>query len=140
MLDQERLECAQAVADFLATHPRLSLDGILFKSVQHDGGQADAGRNVVLFNKASRVEGSGRGADGGVERVSLFEFDEDGDYWFPSITLKKPEDIEPEGAMQMEADTREVALQMHLGELQVSAVKSAEYRTDDEKVRVSRPR
>lgn len=130
----------QAVADFLATHPRLSLDGILFKSVQHDGGHTDAGPNVVLFNKASRVEGSGRGADGGVEHVSLFEFDEDGDYWLPSITLKKPEDIKPEGAMQMEADAREVALQMDLGELHISEVKAAEYRTENKKVHVSRPR
>lgn len=130
----------QAVADFLATHPRLSLDGILFKSVQHDGGHADAGRNVVLFNKASRVEGSGRGEDGGVEYVSLFEFDEDGEHWLPSIALKKPEDIKPEGAMQMETDTREAALQVDLGELQISEVKGAEYRTKDKKVYASRSR
>lgn len=130
----------QAVADFLSTHPRLSLDGIVFKSVQHDVGRTDAGRNVVLFNKASRVEGSGRWADGGVERVSLFEFDEDGEHWLPSITVKRPEDIKPEGAMQMEVDSREVALQMDLDELKISEVKGAEYRTEDKKVYVSRPR
>lgn len=130
----------QAVADFLATHPRLSLDGILFKSVQHDGGHLERGRNVVLFNKASRVEGSGQEDDGGVEHVSLFELDEDGHHWVPSIALRKPDDIKPAGAMQMEADAREVALQMDLGDLHISQVKGVEYRIEDRKVWVSRPR
>jgi hypothetical protein len=40
----------QAVADFLANLEDTSLDGILFNSVQKPGG-----RNVVLFNKSSRV-------------------------------------------------------------------------------------
>jgi hypothetical protein len=41
----------QAVADFLSTQSKLSLDGILFPSVQ-----SGTGLNVVLFHKAARVE------------------------------------------------------------------------------------
>lgn len=41
----------QAVADFLSSHSKLSLDGIVFPSVQ-----SGTGLNVVLFHKAARVE------------------------------------------------------------------------------------
>jgi len=64
----------QAIADFLATENRPTLDGIVFQSAQ-----AKDGRNVVLFHKASKVEGmpipkgakisasSGYGTDDGYE-------------------------------------------------------------------------
>lgn len=54
MPDDEPFEylTTQAVADFLATDPHMSIDGILFPSVQVAG---SAG-NVVLFHKASSVE------------------------------------------------------------------------------------
>ena len=129
----------QAVADFLSTHPHLSVDGILFKSVQHDGASSDAGRNMVLFNKASRVEGAERGAASVVDHVSLFDYDEDGEYFHPRITLKNPEDIQPIGAMDMEIEDREVTLQIQLDQLSVSQVKAAEYRTEDALVRAWRP-
>lgn len=55
--EDESYLITQAVADFLATHNKLSLDGILFPSAQVDAktrSQTDA-RNVVLFNKSSDV-------------------------------------------------------------------------------------
>lgn len=53
MPDDERLEylATQAVADFLATQNKPTFDGMIFPSVQAGG----AGRNVVLFHRASRV-------------------------------------------------------------------------------------
>lgn len=53
MPDDEAFDylATQAVADFLATENEPRLDGIIFASVQ-----AKAGRNVVLFHKAARVE------------------------------------------------------------------------------------
>lgn len=42
----------QIVADYLAQRPTPAIDGILFRSTQTGG----KGRNVVLFNRASRVE------------------------------------------------------------------------------------
>jgi hypothetical protein len=54
MPDDEAFEYlpTQAVADFLATEPKLNVDGIIFPSVQSAG----AALNVVLFHKAARVE------------------------------------------------------------------------------------
>jgi hypothetical protein len=53
MPDDESLDYlpTQVVAEFLATHPALNLDGILYPSRQ----AAARGLNVVLFRKASRV-------------------------------------------------------------------------------------
>lgn len=42
----------QAISDFLATENKVSLDGVLYPSVQVGG----AGLNVVLFHKSSRCE------------------------------------------------------------------------------------
>lgn len=54
MPDDEHFEylATQAVADFLATEGAISLDGIIFPSVQAAG----AVLNVVLFHKAAQVE------------------------------------------------------------------------------------
>jgi hypothetical protein len=130
----------QAVADFLSTHPQLSVDGILFKSVQHDGSREDAGRNMVLFNKASRVEGAERGADSVVEDVTFFDYDEDGEYFQPRIKLKKSEDIQPIDPLDIEHDAREVALKIELDQLSISRVKAAEYRVEDTHVQAWCPR
>jgi hypothetical protein len=53
MPDDEAFEylATQAVADFLATENEPRLDGIIFSSAQ-----AKTGRNVVLFQKAARIE------------------------------------------------------------------------------------
>lgn len=54
MPDDEPIEnlMTQMIADYLASKPAPSLDGILFRSVQSPGEH----RNVVLFHHASRVE------------------------------------------------------------------------------------
>jgi len=53
MPDDEAFDylATQAIADFLATENKPSLDGIIFGSAQ-----SNDGRNVVLFHKAARVE------------------------------------------------------------------------------------
>lgn len=77
----------QAIADFLATHEALNLDGILFPSAQ---GPLDAsmGQNVILFHKASgvqRIEATDE-----VEEVSLREADEDRWVYYPKIWEAEP--------------------------------------------------
>lgn len=54
MPDHESFEYlpTQVIADFLSSRTDVVIDGIIYKSVQ----VADASVNVVLFNKASRVE------------------------------------------------------------------------------------
>ena len=82
----------QAVADYLAAHRTLKVDGIIFPSAQsRRPDEPPAGDNVVLFRKACDVtdaDGSGSTAD-----VALWEYEEDGPgRWFsPSILFKDRE-------------------------------------------------
>ncbi|WP_416310858.1 RES family NAD+ phosphorylase [Pseudomonas sp. W03] len=85
--DQDYL-ITQAIADFLATHPKLNLDGILFPSVQAPEDSAP-GQNVVLFHKASGVERTG--TDDALEHVELWESDENDWRFAPEIFEAKPQ-------------------------------------------------
>lgn len=82
----------QAIADFLATHPKLNLDGVIFPSAQHSEETKQPGSNVILFNKASGVLYSDE-RYGKRTHVSLFEYDEDS----------------PDGRLNPSIDTKELA-------------------------------
>lgn len=85
--DQDYL-ITQAIADFLATHPKLNLDGILFPSVQAPEDSAP-GQNVVLFHKASGVARAGK--DDALEHVELWESDGNDGRFAPEIFDAKPQ-------------------------------------------------
>lgn len=76
----------QAVADYLAAHRTLNVDGIIFPSAQsRRPEEPPAGDNIVLFRKACDVsEADGGGA---TAEIALWEYEEDGPgRWFrPSI-------------------------------------------------------
>lgn len=82
----------QAVADYLAAHDTLNVDGIIYPSAQgRRPGERASGDNVVLFRKACEVtdaDGSQVTAD-----IALWEYEEDGPgKWFsPSILFKERE-------------------------------------------------
>lgn len=119
----------QAIADFLATHPSLCLDGILFRSVQYQGSGAKQGRNVVLFNKASRVASSGS-REIPTSRVQLFETDEDGDHWNPEINVMHPDDRPQVPRWFTDPDERAATLEIDLDELEIQEVKGVSFTTD----------
>ena len=76
----------QAIADYLAGHSSLNVDGIIYPSAQsRRPNEPPVGDNVVLFRKASDVSDAD-GNDATAE-VALWEYEEDGpDRWFrPSI-------------------------------------------------------
>lgn len=76
----------QAVADFLAAHRTLNVDGIIYPSAQsRRPDEPPAGDNVVLFRKASDVTYSD--SEGTTADIALWEYEEDGPgRWFrPSI-------------------------------------------------------
>jgi hypothetical protein len=79
----------QAIADFLATHEKLNLDGILFPSVQVQQ-DTSPGQNVILFNKASGVERLEETQK--AEYVSLWEPDEDRLVYYPEYWEAEPKD------------------------------------------------
>lgn len=76
----------QAVADYLAAHHRLSVDGIIYPSAQsRRPDQPPSGDNIVLFRKACDVTDAD--GVGGTAEIALWEYEEDGPgRWFrPSI-------------------------------------------------------
>ena len=85
----------QATADFLATHPKLNLDGIIYPSAQTDrSSAAPAGRNVVLFHGAAAVQGA-ESARAGTTGVKLWEIDDDQSCFDPEIwtQAEPPDDV-----------------------------------------------
>ncbi|WP_080573156.1 RES family NAD+ phosphorylase [Achromobacter kerstersii] len=77
----------QAVADYLAAHLALNLDGIVYASAQNRRpDEPPAGDNVVLFRKASDVEDA-HGNQATAE-VALWEYEEEGpERWFHPCIL-----------------------------------------------------
>ncbi len=74
----------QAIADFLATHSSLNLDGIIFPSVQTPGtDERPSGQNVILFHKASVVQNSGTGFE--AAHVSLTDSEDEHTWYSPEI-------------------------------------------------------
>lgn len=129
----------QVVAEFLAAKGP-ELDGLLFPSVQ------TGGTNVVLFQRASRVEeivlpeGTTRYVDRGSFNGEEFE---------PELTVV--EEVPPKKRVKKEKvivrpdmfrdlvvpprrDFRPVTLKVELGAVMVRAVKSVSFETTDEKV------
>lgn len=69
----------------MATHPKLNLDGILFPSAQKAmANKQVAGRNVILFNKASTVLNAEEKFDREAS-VHLWDTDEDGTRFVPHL-------------------------------------------------------
>ena len=97
--DQDYL-ITQAIADFLACHPGLNLDGILYPSVQTPK-NSSPGQNVVLFHKASRVEKTDDGD--ALEHVQLWESDENRWYFMPEIFEAKPSEPVPPSLQDLSA-------------------------------------
>lgn len=76
----------QAVADYLAAHRILNIDGIIYPSAQsRRPGESPDGDNIVLFRKACDVRDSDGSGD--TAGISLWEYEEEGlEKWFsPSI-------------------------------------------------------
>ncbi len=123
----------QAIADFLSTHPKLELDGILFPSTQNTATSQDTcGRNVILFNKASTVLNAEE-RFGGDTSVNLFEYDEDypSGRLEPEIQTKEyPKDKEDYNAfMWIDQDLIKPTLELDRNAIEIYEVSGVEYQT-----------
>ncbi|WP_350114526.1 RES family NAD+ phosphorylase [Nitrosomonas sp.] len=90
-LAEQNYLISQVIADFLSTHPELKLDGIIFSSAQTNTNSQDTrNRNVILFNKASKVLHA-EDCYGGNSSVHLFDYDEDcpSGFLMPEIYTKE---------------------------------------------------
>lgn len=126
----------QAIADFLATHPKLSLDGIIFPSAQHPDETHRPGSNVILFNKASGVlysdERYAKRTD-----VCLYEYDEDSPdgRLEPSIATKELPPHKGQNIWYWCAPERhKPALQLNLNGISIFEIEGVKYEFSSYKV------
>jgi hypothetical protein len=140
MPDDEAFDylATQAIADFLATENDPLLDGIIFRS-----SQSKDGRNVVLFQKAARVEtmkvpdGMQIDADTGYATEEGFEpnfvvFERVPPQTETPKTKTGHDKVElfslPDQLYDLDGDFRESTLRIDLGSLQIHQVDWVEYR------------
>lgn len=140
--DDEPLEylSTQAVADFLATEADVKLDGIIFPSAQ-----SPHGPNVVLFQKAARVESIEipNGTEVKVELGRMYEEGWEREYsvWeeVPASDVPLPEDgnapstlytIPVRAPSAVDEDWRSPTLRIMLQDVKVHVVEKADYKTD----------
>lgn len=136
-LEEQNYLITQAIADFLSTHPKLELDGILFPSAQNTMKSQDtSGRNIVLFNKASMVLNAE--TDFGGASVKLWEYDEDSPSgrFEPEIWSKE---VQKEGTrdtpMWIDPDPISPALELDRNAIEIYEINGVEYRTFEHQVK-----
>lgn len=117
----------QAIADFLATHPKLNIDGLIFSSSQTDV-NGPAGRNIILFTKAASVCFSAE-SEKGSSHFELWEFDDESDGSWISPSLH--ESLSPKDDLIQPFDTLPPALRLNRESLAIHEVTGISYSTDD---------
>lgn len=130
--EDHRYVVTQAIADFLATHPKLKLDGIIFPSAQHS--EADAckpGSNVILFNKSSGVRFADE-QNGKQTQVHLFEHDEDGVRLEPMIWTMNRREGSP--GMWVRRGGTKPTLELNLDAISIYEIKGVKYDTTSYRV------
>jgi RES domain len=131
-LEEQGYLITQAIADFLSTHPKLLLDGIIFPSAQNTTTHKDtSGRNVVLFNKASIVLNAEEHF-GGNAHVELWEYDEDSpesrfkpEIWTMEASQREAARNTP---MWLDPDPIKPALELDFTSIEIYEIKGVEYR------------
>lgn len=132
-LEDHRYVTTQAIADFLATHQKLNLDGIIFPSAQHPEKEAvNPGSNVILFNKASVVKFADQ-QNGKRTQAYLFEHDEDGTRLEPMIWTEVR--VDESKNMWRSRDFPVPALQLDLDAISVYVINGVRYETSSFRVR-----
>lgn len=135
-LEDHQYVVTQAIADFLATHPKLNLDGIIFPSAQHRDEVDQPGSNVILFNKASGVLYSDEGY-GKRTRAYLYEYDEDSPdgRLEPSIATKELPPEKGQNIWYRSAPERhQPALQLDLNAISIFEIQGVKYEVSSHNV------
>lgn len=118
----------QVVADYLAMHPRASIDGIVYPSVQRNSDDpGTSGANIVLFHKAATAIDAD--SEGATAQVELWEYEEDRprQYFRPTIVYRPDK---PQFVSRQPGFHPEPALQMIRDSIQIHRVQSIDIYTD----------
>lgn len=126
-LEDHQYIVTQAIADFLATHQKLNLDGIIFPSAQHlENETVNLGSNVILFNKASVVKFADQ-QNSKRTQVYLFEHDEDGRRLEPRIWTEVR--LDESKNMWQSRDLPVPVLQLDLDAISIYSINGVRYET-----------
>lgn len=135
--DQDRnYLITQVIADYLAMHTEVNIDGILYPSVQVSNGRHSAeSMNVVLFYKAAMT------IDADLESVTAeaelwTSHDEDGEEYDPKILLQKPK---KRLLYSVSTYQPEPTLQLDHNSIVIHKVTSVTINTDPKPVRLLQP-
>jgi len=118
----------QVVADYLAMHPRASIDGIVYPSVQRNSDNHGlSGANIVLFHKAATAIDADTG--GATAEAELWEYEEDGpcQYFRPTIMYRRDK---PQFVFRQPGFHPEPALKLIRDSIQIHRVQSIDISTD----------
>ena len=114
----------QAVADYLSMDNTINLDGIVFPSIQ-----IRKGSNIVLFQKASKVEQRTLPAGTKVS-VTLWEYGEDGPYpWF-TVSEETPLGRVTEPTPKVDNDLRLPSLAIADQDIRIHLIEEVQYKSD----------
>ncbi|MBS1954936.1 MAG: RES domain-containing protein [Cyanobacteria bacterium SZAS-4] len=120
----------QATADYLATDTNLSLDGIVYPSIQ----TGDSGLNVVLFHKSSRAT---HPSNDQTFEVSLYSHDADGEYFDCQMSRCPPISSSPGHVHDLEDDFREQVLVLDEKSITIYKVNAVFFETEKHAVNTS---
>ena len=108
----------QAIADYLAMHEELAIDGIIFSSAQAP--TSISGKNVVLFHKAARVVKADKDLHKSRD-ASVMEEDESGSNFRPRLWIEEEKEVFP-NLGPFEPDQRKHTLSLSLETLAVHTI------------------
>lgn len=115
----------QVVANYLATHPRTAIDGIIYPSVQRGSHDAiDMGENVVLFYKAAMTTNADSEEPTAYAQLWHYEEDGPGRYFRPAVVFLE---VKPKPAWYPKQDFHITpTLSLLQGSIQIHEIKSVQ--------------
>ncbi|MFC4314751.1 RES family NAD+ phosphorylase [Steroidobacter flavus] len=128
----------QVVADYLAMHPRASIDGIVYPSVQFETpvgkNEERRGQNIVLFHKAATTLYADSMKSTGFVQLYQVDSQDSEEYWYPCIEFGAPE---PESSyFQRPGFNPKPALELVRDSIHIHRITSVKIFSDDSPVRL----
>lgn len=124
----------QVIADYLATRPGISIDGILYPSVQVSNSDRRTSGNVVLFHKAAITERARNEAPTANAEVREYIDEAPGSYFSPRIRYIKVQ--KPPSWLKNPGFQPEPTLELVRDGIEIHEITAAKYETSMTRVQV----
>ncbi len=124
----------QVVADYLAMHPAISIDGIIYPSAQHASSEDREGVNIVLFHKAAIAFHARSEEPTAVAELRTYIDEEPGSYFSPAIMFLERK-TQSHG-WKLPGFLPEPALELVPDGIQLHRIKAVAFKTNAEPLKV----